>query len=97
MSTPMVDIAKLAPDQLDLYLRGVAEGYSRAKADEGRVWLDLEGVMARYEVGENRARGIIQAIRHHCNGGLLNAAGKVLISEAIAWENAPQIKFKARL
>lgn len=97
MSIPKVDLAKLAPDQLDLYLRGVEAGYSRARGEGGKVFLDLEDIMARYDVGENRARGIIQAIRRHCNGGLLNAAGKVLVSEAIAWENAPEIKFKARL
>lgn len=90
-------LTALPPELLDVYLKGFAEGFARGQQTESRPWLDHEGIMLRYGVGENKAREILQAIRRHCNGGLLNASGKVLLSEAVAWENNPEVKFKARL
>ena len=86
----------LTPELVDIYLRGVADGLARAKTEE-KPYLDHADIMARYGVGENKARDIIYAIRRYCDGGLLNCTSKVLLSEAIAWESNPIIKFKERL
>lgn len=93
-----IDVSKLRPDVLDIYLKGIAEGYARAlQSAPQKPYLELADVMERYGVGETKAYDIIRAIRRHCNGGMLNSAGKVMLSEAIAWESSPEVKFKARI
>ena len=53
---------------------------------QGRVALNSEDIMARYDVGINKAREIIRGIRAVCGGGKLGE-GKVLPAEVLYWES----------
>lgn len=83
------------------YARAYAEGYAAgiAVATEKRSSpvLRIEYIQERYGVGVNKARQILQAIRRNCNGGKLDAAGAVLVSEAEYWETLVDKQFRARL
>lgn len=84
------------------YARAYAEGYAAGIASVTLVpppspVLRLADIQERYSVGINKARQILQAIRHVCNGGKLDAAGAVLLSEAEYWETLVDKQFKARL
>lgn len=84
------------------YARAYAEGYAAGIASvtvspPPSPVLRIEDIQARYGVGVNKARQIIQAIRHVSNGGKLDAAGAVLVSEAEYWESLVDKQFKKRL
>jgi hypothetical protein len=83
------------------YARAYAEGYAAgiATVTEKRLSpvLRIEDIQERYGVGVNKARQILQAIRRNCNGGKLDAAGAVLVSEAEYWETLVDKQFRARL
>lgn len=79
------------------YAEGYAAGLSAVKNERPSPILKVDGIMSRYEVGINKARQILQAIRHTCNGGKLDSAGAVLVSEAEYWEKLVDAQFKERL
>ena len=56
-------------------------------------------IIERYggRIGENKARAILQAVRHCCNGGKLKSSSLVLRSELEYWESLVDKKFLARL
>ena len=54
--------------------------------EQGRVALNLEDIMVRYDVGTVQARDIIRSIKSVCGGGKLGA-GKVLPAEVVYWES----------
>lgn len=58
-----------------------------------------DAYMKAYMDGYSAAleRNNIKAIRHKCNGGLLQTEGKVLNSEVRYWEANPDTKFIERL
>ena len=60
---------------------------------------DIKGIIDRYggRIGQNKAREILQAVRHCCNGGKLNSCSLVLRSELEYWESIVDKKFLARL
>ena len=54
--------------------------------EQGRVALNCDDIMARYDVGRNKAFEIIRGIRSVCGGGKLGS-GKVLPAEVLYWES----------
>ena len=83
------------------YARGYIDGFLAAteeyKANEEKPYLEVEDIMKRYDVGINKARSIIIAVRHFCNGGKLDSSSRVLLSEIKYWENAVDTRYKERL
>ena len=79
------------------FAEGYAAGISAANVAKTSPVLKVEGIMARYDVGLNKARNILRAIRTVCNGGKLDASGAVLVSEAEYWESLVDAQFKKRL
>ena len=84
------------------YARAYAEGYAAGIASVQVIpppspVLKIEDIMKRYDVGLNKARQILQAIRHVTNGGALDCSGAVLVSEAEYWETLVDKTFKKRL
>lgn len=83
------------------YCRGYIDGFLAAteehKAKEEKPYLDVEDVMKRYDVGTNKARSIIHAVRHVCNGGKLESSSKILLSEIKYWESIVDKKYLDRL
>ena len=53
---------------------------------QGRVALNADDIMARYDVCRGKAYEIIRGIRSVCGGGKLGS-GKVLPAEVIYWES----------
>ncbi len=89
--------AKFSATEMQMYAQGFADGFRKAEKKGEKAVLDVQDIMARYQCGQNRARAIIQAVRHTCNGGKTGAAGSVLRSELEYWESFPEKIFKARL
>ena len=85
------------------YMRAYMEGYTAAKAqavkDEKKPYLDKDDIIARYDnkIGVNKAREIIQAVRHACGGGKLNSSSLVLLSEVEYWESLVDKRYIERL
>lgn len=84
------------------YARAYAEGYAAGIASVTVLpppspVLRLADIQERYGVGINKARQIIQAIRHVCNGGHLQSSSAVFIAEAEYWESLVDKQFKKRL
>ena len=85
----------------DAYMKAYMDGYSAALERNGikeeTIVFGVDEIMKRYEVSKGKAYAIIKAIRHRCNGGLLQIEGKVLNSEVRYWEDNPDTTFKERL
>ena len=79
------------------YAAGYADGIAACGGGRTSPVLKLGDIQARYSVGVNKARQILQAIRHYCNGGKLESASAVLVSEAEYWESLVDKTFKERL
>ena len=79
------------------FAQGYAAGVASVQAAPPSPVLKVEDIQKRYGVGINKARNILQAIRHVCNGGKLGSSSAVLISEAVHWESLVDAQFKARL
>jgi hypothetical protein len=85
----------------DAYMKAYMDGYSAAlernNIKDETIVFGVDEIMKRYEVSKGKAYEIIKAIRHKCNGGLLQTEGKVLNSEVRYWEDNPDTRFKERL
>lgn len=82
------------------YMKAYMEGYTAAmeKKTEKAPYLDVNGIIERYGgIGINKAREIMQSVRHTCNGGRLNSAGMILLSEMEYWESIVDKKYRERL
>lgn len=88
------------------YMRAYMDGYTaaleKAKKDSKAPIIDYRGIMSRYEqwgwrVGENRAREIVRAVRHCCNGGKLESSSFILLSELEYWESIVDSTYLERL
>ena len=82
------------------YMKAYMEGYTAAmeKKEEKPPYLDVNGIIERYGgIGINKAREIMQSVRHVCNGGRLNSAGMILRSEMEYWESIVDKKYLERL
>ena len=85
----------------ELYMRAYMDGYTaaleKAQSEAVKPYLTVEDVMARYDISKGKAYGIMQAVRHCCNGGKLNNDRMILRSELEWWESKPEVKFVERL
>ena len=87
----------------ELYMRAYMDGYTaaleKAAREAEKPYIDMEGLIERYggRIGQNKAREILQAVRHCCNGGKLNSCSLVLRSELEYWESVVDKQFLARL
>ena len=82
------------------YMKAYMDGYTAAmeKKTEKPPYIDVHGIIERYGgIGMNKAREIMQSVRHTCNGGRLNSSGMVLISELEYWESIVDKKYRERL
>ena len=81
------------------YMDGYTEGLRKAESAAEKPYIDMQGIIDRYDgrIGQNKAREIIQAVRHCCNGGKLNSASLILRSELEYWESIVDPKYLARL
>ena len=81
------------------YMDGYTDGLKKAEGETEKPYVDLQGIIDRYggRIGQNKAREILQAVRHCCNGGKLNSCSLVLRSELEYWESVVDKKFLARL
>lgn len=82
------------------YMKAYMEGYTAAmeKKNDKPPYLDVHGIVERYGgIGINKAREIMQSVRHVCNGGRLNSAGMILRSEMEYWESIVDKKYRERL
>lgn len=91
------------PNANEPYMRAYMAGYTAAlektKADGDKPYLDLQDIIDRYDgkIGINKARDIMRAIRHCCNGGKLDSCSLVLRSEVEYWETLVDKRFKKLL
>jgi hypothetical protein len=54
--------------------------------------------MERYGgISKNKAYGIMQSVRHYCNGGKLNNDRMILRAELEYWEKEVEKQYKERL
>ena len=85
----------------EMYSKGYMDGYTaameRAKEESAVPYIDLEGVMKRFNVPIGKAREIIHGVRHVCGGGKLGLTTKVLMSEMLYWESIVDKEYIARL
>ena len=87
----------------EAYMRAYMDGYTaaleKAAGEAEKPYIDMEGLIERYggRIGQNKAREILQAVRHCCNGGKLNSCSLVLRSELEYWESVVDKQFLARL
>lgn len=87
----------------EAYMRAYMDGYTaaleKAAGEAEKPYIDMEGLIERYggRIGQNKAREILQAVRHCCNGGKLNSCSLVLRSELEYWESIVDKQFLARL
>lgn len=81
------------------YMDGYTDGLKKAEGEVEKPYIDMQGIIDRYggRIGQNKAREILQAVRHCCNGGKLNSCSLVLRSELEYWESLVDKKFLARL
>lgn len=85
------------------YVKAYAEGYAaaisqmRERADN--PIMDVDDLIRRYggKIGKSKAREIIQAVRHCCNGGMLGMSGHVMLSEVKYWESKVDPTYLERL
>lgn len=85
----------------ELYMRAYMDGYTAAmekkRAEEEKPHLTVDDVVARYGISKAKAYGIMNAVRHCCNGGKLNNDRMILRSELEYWESMPEVNFVERL
>lgn len=80
------------------YMDGFTDGLKKAEGEAEKPFLTVEDIMTRYGgIGKGKAYGIMQAVRHCCNGGKLNNDRMILRSELEYWESMPEVKFVERL
>ena len=91
--------AKVNEAYMRAYMDGYTEGLKKASGEAEKPYIDFKGIIERYggRIGENKAREILQAVRHCCNGGKLKSSSLVLRSELEYWESVVDKKFLARL
>lgn len=83
---------------MSAYMRGYTDALEKQKENAQRPYIDVEGIMERYGgIGINKARNILQAVRHCCNGGKLGSSSMVLVSEIEYWESQVDKQYLARL
>jgi len=83
---------------MSAYMRGYTDALEKQKEKDERPYIDVEGIVERYGgIGINKARNILQAVRHVCNGGKLCSSSMVLRSELEYWESIVEKKFIERL
>ncbi|MBQ8345155.1 MAG: hypothetical protein IJY42_02695 [Clostridia bacterium] len=83
-----------------LYVQAYMDGYTAAmeKKRDQPPYLDVHGIINRYGgIGINKAREIMQAVRHTCNGGRLKSSGMILLSEMEYWESIVDKTYLERL
>lgn len=85
----------------DAYMRAYMNGYTDAlqkhNVEEEKTFFGVKDIMERYDISQNKAYEILQAIRQLCNGGKLGAGAKVLPSELKYWESTVEKVYKERL
>ena len=87
----------------ELYMRAYMEGYTAAREERNKEaqcpYIDKDGIIKRYggRIGVNKAREIIQAVRHECGGGKLASCSLVLLSELEYWESIVDKRYIERL
>ena len=79
------------------YMEGYTAGLAKAGESQDKPYLTVDDVMARYGISKGKAYGIMQAVRHCCNGGKLNNDRMILRAELEWWEKEVDKQFKARL
>ena len=82
------------------YMRAYMDGYTAALAEkkDKPPYLDVQGIIDRYGgIGMNKAREIMQAVRHTCNGARLKSSGMILLSEMEYWESLVDKTYLERL
>jgi hypothetical protein len=81
------------------YMDGYTAALEKAKKEADEPYIDFRGIMERYggRIGENRAREIIRAVRHCCNGGKLQSSSIILRAELEYWESVVDPKYLERL
>ena len=83
---------------MSAYMAGYTAALEKQKENAQRPYIDVEGIMERYGgIGINKARNILQAVRHCCNGGKLGSSSMVLVSEIEYWESQVDKQFLERL
>ena len=80
------------------YMDGFTDGLKKAEGEVEKPFLTVEDIMTRYGgISKGKAYGIMQAVRHCCNGGKLNNDRMILRAELEWWEREIDAQFKARL
>lgn len=80
------------------YMDGFTDGLKKAEGEAEKPFLTVEDIVTRYGgISKGKAYGIMQAVRHCCNGGKLNNDRMILRSELEYWESMPEVKFVERL
>lgn len=81
---------------MQAYALGYEAGKKAASGGE-KPYMDAGDIAARYGVGINKARDILNAVRLFCNGGKLNHESRVLVSEVRYWESVVDARKRERL
>lgn len=91
--------ARMDEAYMRAYMDGYTDGLKKAAGEAEKPYIDMQGIIERYggRIGQNRAREIIQAVRHCCNGGKLNSCSLILRSELEYWESIVDKQYLARL
>lgn len=86
----------------EMYMRAYMDGYTsameRCERESEKPYLTVDDVMKRYGgISKNKAYGIMQSVRHYCNGGKLNNDRMILRAELEYWEKEVEKQYKERL
>lgn len=84
------------------YMKAYMDGYTAAlekvQGESAKPYLTVEDVVERYHgISKSKAYGIMNAVRHCCNGGKLNNDRMILRSELEWWEQQVEVNFVERL
>lgn len=85
------------------YMRAYMDGYTAAlekkREESDKLYMGVEDIQAAFDgnIGINKARQILVAVRHVCNGGKLDSSSYVLRSEFEYWCSVVDAKFLERL
>lgn len=86
----------MGEEVMQAYALGYEAG-KKAASGEGKPYMTADDLSERYDVGKNKARDILNAIRLYCNGGKLNHESRVLVAEVEYWESVVDTRKKERL
>lgn len=86
-------------EYMKIYAEGYVAGLEKAKENAECPYIDAKGIMERYnnKIGIGKARDILRAVRMQCNGGMLESASIVKMSELLYWESIVDKQFNARI